>query len=466
MKKWFTIVIYLVIGPINLFAQSSSYKELLFEGANKEVIELIRNEVPEMEITGDIAKILAQAYEGLLKYREAYTYYNRWLHADTLHIDALNATARMALQLGRMQEGEALYLKAYDIDSTHFNTGLQLAKLNYQLKRYDRAYDYYYALLLQDTTNVNLLTNVGDCLNEMGDLSAILFYEEAVALNLENASLAIALINILLGYRELEPDVFINRSMIVCDTALVYNPGHNALLRSKGVIHYLAREYFECDSVMRGLIASGDSSVVNFKYVCLANYSRNIFYPALPYMEYYYQSDPTNIEAVMMLAVSLGRTYDQKRAIALFDYVEKLMQHTEDLVYNLATQRGIVFAAMQNISEASKYYWQAAGAGDKRRRAGLRNLVGLYYFDEKRLEQASPELYARGLFAHVAFMRDMLDRSIDETRSRYWASSKSILSLFLEDMFFKDLDRLQMWAPDGNKEWITREELRQLIKDE
>jgi len=43
---------------------------------------------------------------------------------------------------------------------------------------------------------------------------------------------------------------------------------------------------------------------------------------------------------------------------------------------------------------------------------------------------------------------------------------KSALSLFLEDMFFKEVDRLQMWAPDGKREWITRKELEQLSKNE
>jgi len=37
------------------------------------------------------------------------------------------------------------------------------------------------------------------------------------------------------------------------------------------------------------------------------------------------------------------------------------------------------------------------------------------------------------------------------------------LSLFLEDMFFLDVDRLQMWVPDGKREWITQDELRRLV---
>jgi len=466
MKKVTILLVCLSLCHFYLEAQSLFYKELLFSGRNKELIQLIRNEVSEPEIVGDTARTLAQAYEGLLKHREAYTYYSRWLSRDSANVDALSATARMALQLGRIQEGENLYLRAYAIDSTNFNVGLQLAKLNYQLKYFEKALNYYDVLLMQDTTNVSLLVSVGDCLKEMGYLSAVNFYEEAVELNKENVSLAITLINTMLDFRQYAPpDVYVPRSMTVCDTALVYNPGNISLLRSKGVIHFLMKEYYACDSIMSGLIAAGDSTLLNFRYVSHAKYNQNLYFPAIPYMEYFYKIDTTNVEAAMLLGISLGRTYDRKRALSLFDHVEKLLQPAEAELYQLALQRGIVYQADRNFPAAASNYWLAAGLSEKNRIATLGSLVSLYpLYNARQIEEASPEQYARALFAYVAYLRAVREAPSKSGNDQNVATCQNRLSLFLEDMFFKNVDRLQMILPDGKKEWITREELEQLCK--
>ncbi|MCL2727883.1 MAG: hypothetical protein FWD56_05825 [Bacteroidales bacterium] len=436
-------------------AQSTNYKEL---------IQTVHDQIPEREIAGDTARTLAQAYEGLLKYREAYTYYSRWLSADSTSIDALNATARMALQLGRIEEGEDLYMKAYAIDSTHFNSGLQLARLHFQLRNWDKACDYYYALLLQDTSNVNLLKSVGDCLSEMGSPVAVEFYEEAVALNKENVSLTITLINTLLENRRHAPEVFMRRSMVVCDTALIYNPENRSLLRSKGVIFYLMKEYHACDSIMSGLIAAGDSTILNFRYVSLAKYEQNHFFDAIPYLNHYYQHDTTNIEAAMMLGVSLGRTYDRRRALSLFDHVEKLIQPTEEMLFQLALQRGMVYQSTANHPESAKHYWQAAQISKKNQRAMLGRLINLYAMNKSRLEQATPERQSQVLFAFVVYLRSVEETPAEKESENNVAHAKYILSLYLEDMFFKDVNRLSMESPDGKREWVTRQELERLTK--
>ena len=449
-------------------AQITLYRELLYSGQHKELIQLIQNEIPDQNITGDTACTLAQASEGLLKYRQAYTYYGRWLSHDSTSVEALNATARMALQLGRIQEGEELYLKSYTIDSMNFNSGLQLAKLYYQLRDFDKAYRYYYALLLQDTTNISLLTSVGDCLYEMGNPYSVNFYMEALDLNKENVPLSIKLINNMLDLRNQAP-VYMDISMNVCDTALVYNPNNHSLLRSKGVIHYLRKEYHPCDSIMSNLIAEGDSTLMNFRYVSLAKYNDNLFFDALPYMEHYYQNDTTNMEALMLLGVSLGRTYDRRRALYLFDQVEKKLQPPEELLENLSIQRGKVHQANGPASTnvAANYYWQAYLYDGRNRLSALSLLKDLYgYINRTQLEEADSKRYAQILFANVAYLKEVqqnLEESKNENRINI-STAKHSLSLFLEDMLFLDVNRLLMELPDGKTEWVTLEELERLSK--
>ena len=61
-------VLFLTLCCLHVNAQLFPYKELLYGGANKELIQLIRDEIPEDEIVGDMAHILAQAYEGLFSH--------------------------------------------------------------------------------------------------------------------------------------------------------------------------------------------------------------------------------------------------------------------------------------------------------------------------------------------------------------------------------------------------------------
>lgn len=45
-------------------------------------------------IVGCVLSLMGQAYEGMLKYKDAYRCYQRCLSVDTLNIDVLNAVAR------------------------------------------------------------------------------------------------------------------------------------------------------------------------------------------------------------------------------------------------------------------------------------------------------------------------------------------------------------------------------------
>jgi hypothetical protein len=190
-------------------------------------------------------------------------------------------------------------------------------------------------------------------------------------------------------------------------------------------------------------------------------------------MEHYYRDDTTNVEAAMLLGVSLGRTYDRMRALYLFDQVEKIIQPSEEQLYNLAIQRGNVKKIDFKYFEAMQYYWHASQIGSKNRLAALSLMASVGFSPlaptvKRTLETASPEQYAKALFAYVAYLKAVYELApqMDKATQSNVTTAKHVLTLFLEDMFFKDTDRLQMESPDGKKEWITREALEKLAKDE
>jgi hypothetical protein len=40
----------------------------------------------------------------------------------------------------------------------------------------------------------------------------------------------------------------------------------------------------------------------------------------------------------------------------------------------------------------------------------------------------------------------------------------ALLNLYIQDMFFKDVDKARMSSPDGEISWVTLDELRRLVQ--
>ncbi len=431
--------------------------------------------VAQVEISADSADSARTAgnyCENRAQYRQAWQYYKLWLAGDTLNTGALNAVGRTALQLGRIQEARESYLKAYALDSTNFDAGLQLAKLHFQLKEYDSSLAFYERLLEQDSTNISFLKGAGDCLEKMGNtLTAINYYSAAVGLNKENASLAITLINIWLNlYHSIpgETGQFLDIAMDICDTALVYNPCHNNLLQAKGVIYFTDSNYPAADSTLSMLVNSGDSSAVNMRYIGMAKYRQDLYYDAVPYFEKLYADDTTNVETIMLLATCLSQTYDRGKALQLLNKAEKLLYPSDEELYNLALTRANTYIANDDTLNARKYYWEAYKLSKKNKSAMLARLAPLYQFRGRTIASLSREEYEQGLFVHVHYLRDpqVRKRLVTQIKrgSLVFTASQAILQDYVEDMFLKDTGRQRMASPDGDVSWVTPDELTRLIK--
>jgi tetratricopeptide (TPR) repeat protein len=254
--------------------------------------------------------------------------------------------------------------------------------------------------------------------------------------------------------------------MEVCDTALVYNPAHHDLEQAKGVIYFIRSDYPAADSVLSRLVASGDSSALSLRYLSLAKYRQDLYDEAIPYFDRLYQLDPYNRETIMLLASCLGQTDNGDKALPLFDRAEKLMYPTEEEKYNLSLMRADTYEKKGDRQNAKKYYWDAYKLSSKNKTAMLTRLVWLCYFNRKDFETLSKEEYEQALLYNVLFMRELANRKtpIGSRQETAMMFSKSALNLYIEDLFFKDADKVRMRSPDGEISWVTRDELTQLVK--
>lgn len=454
--KFSLLLLFLCALPFAGQAQNSPLQELVNKKQFAAVIAYADSLTPTDSADYATMSALGQAYEGMLRYKEAYKCYDYSLSKDTLNVDALNAVARVSMNLGKASVAERSFRKVLSQDSANFYANYQLARLYYQSGDYEKAVNQYTILRELDTLSVNptIFSNLADCFAKMDDLqSATYNYFLAYQANRENAGLASTLINTLL--RLGGPNVL--DALEVCDTALYYNPGNRLLTRNKGIAFYMNRSYGQADSVYTCLLTEGDSSFLTLKYGGASRYLSGRALDAVPLLELAYNKDTTDVETNLLLGAALGKTYDRKRAFRLFDQAEKLMQPNEALANLLLTSRGETLWKDGRRRDADALFYKAWLENKDRTEYLYRidrqytNMGTAYKNDEER---------SRALFIKHLFLKECL---LTRRPLKGFHVYRFFLDYMREDAFFRSTEELEMIAPDGKKSQLSVADLRALI---
>ena len=399
---------------------------------------------------------IGQAYEGLLRYKEAYRIYERCLSMDSSRVDALNSLARTAMSLGKMRVAEDCFQKTLAMDSANFYANYQLARVYALQGNYEQAIGQYLVLNRLDTTFVNpiVYNNMADCYQRLNDIpSAALCYLKAYQANKENAGIANSLVTCLLRLGKEN----IGSALAICDTALYYNPENRVLQRNKAIALYMNRDYSRADSLYSHLLAQGDSSFLTIKYGGASKYYAGRQLDAIPLLEMAYVKDTTDVEVNLLLGASLGMTYDRKRAYRLFDQAEALMQPDKALTNLLLVSRGETYWRDGRSDEAMKLFYTAWQQQKER-------LDYLYRIDRqldnwgksyKTEEELSKALFIKQLYLKECMMTGRLQRDFHVYRT--------FLQYVYEDAFFQGKEDITMISPDGKYSTITIGEVKKLM---
>lgn len=397
--------------------------------------------------------IVGQAYEGMLKYKEAYQCYKYCLSLDTTRIDLLNTMARTAAYIGKAREAELYFHKVLKQDSTDFYANYQLARLYMQAGQHAEAMDRFHYLLEQDPGNPVLLRNMGDCHNRTDNLlHASTYYTKAFLNNKENAVLASTLVNTLLLIQDPET------ALTICDTALIYNPDNRVLLQSKAIVLFTLKKYTQSDELYTTLIAEGDSSYKTIKFGAISRYYAGKYMDSVEPLELAFQKDTTSVEVCLFLGSALGRTYDRKRAFELFDYAEKLMQPASLLVSMLKQFKAETFARDGQLKKASMLYYELWNSN--KRSTNLDQIWRIYIISDLS-KTTDEEIRQRSLFINTLIASEYLKENKGKTIQYH---VRKQLEQFHEDMFFRALREHVMLAPDDKKTTITLEKLNEIIQ--
>ena len=456
MKCKFSLLLFLCVLSLWGQAQSLNLQELVNKKQFQEVVARADSLTPADSADYATMSAIGQAYEGLLRYKEAYQCFSHCLKMDTNNVDALNAVARNAINFGRIAEAKQCYRKVLGTDSMNFYANYQLARLYYQLGDYGRATEHYHILASIEGENPSILTGLADCHIKRGTgpntMIALSLYARALELNPENVRVASSLINTLLRMGDGQG------ALQVCDTALFYNPDNSQIRQSKGMALYMTKDYKQADSVYTGLLADGDSSFLNLKYAGAARYMSGHALDGVELLEKAYEIDSTDVETVMLYGASLGKTYDRKRAYELFDLAETNMQPKKFLVNMLTTFRGDALERDGRWPEAEKLYY-AAWKEDPTQLHFLYKISTQYWDVDPGLFQQEEKLQ-KTIFSRYTYLTAYMKT---DKSQKYLYNYRPFLEAVCEDAFFRNADEVTMLAPDGKKTKLAVADLRALV---
>jgi tetratricopeptide (TPR) repeat protein len=521
LRKGLNFVFFLLFFGAVMMAQQSEWRDYLEKKQYEKIVSQACNLKPAD--TTDFVKMyqLGQAYEGVLRYKDAYNFYKRCFAIDSSRMDMLNTLARLCANLGKVEEAEDYYQMVLESDSLNFYAKYQLARLYVSRRQFLEALLLYDNLLKANPDNMSLLWAKGDCYLYTGSLlQAFGCHLTAYMSNVENANWACSLINTMLqihsvfsrgesspdeGDSPTDQDVpaskqdgtasvqkdpvsdqnvsetdqdnslsdqddselyqdtnFVDEAMAICDTALFYNPGHIELRQRKAMIFYQKKEFMKADSVYTGLLADKDSSIITLKYCGYARYHAQKWYDAIEPLEKAHKIDREAYDIRLFLGISLGRTYDTKKAFEYFDEAEKLLEPNPVWIDLLARFRAEIYIKTGNTNKGAELLYQLWKKGNKQ----IALLQRLQYSYDYRIFPEMPEdERQRFVFITFLYVTELLERrNAGDIKKQQGPYLLWVLKKFEEDMFFRSVTSLPMLSPDNKKTTLSRERLKELIK--
>lgn len=447
------LLFYCLLGSVN--AQDVNWQDLVNRKQYAAVVAHADSLTAADSTSYTTMNAVGQAFEGMLRYREAYASYHQCLSLDTASVDMLNALARTATNLGKAKDAEVYFHRVLASDSLNFYANYQLARLYYQLGDYTKAIGKYEKLQEQNPDNSTLWSNIGDCYSRLELYpGASLAYFQAYNRNRENAGLANVLINTM--YR-LGGDYALE-GLAICDTALRYNPDNRLLLRTKAMGLYMSKNFSLADSIYSVLVADGDSTYLTLKYGGASKYYAALYLPSIDLLEMAYEQDSTSVEVCLLLGSALGKTYDRKRANALLDKAEKGLKPSPFLWNQLLVFRAETYWKEGRKKESAALYYQVWK--DNPTRVDLLGEIARMYSEIDASKYPSQEERQRGLFIQTLYMNEMLKKGADV---KVLVFTRALLQSFYEDLFFRNLSEETLIAPDGKRSTISVVDLRGLI---
>lgn len=415
---------------------------------------------------------LIKANEGLMRYNDAYHYGKLLYELDTTKRDSRLTIARLANLAGHKSEALRLYEQLALEDSLDFSVNYALGRLYQQNNRTGSALDVYMRQLSVDPSNVTLLTLVGDCFVDMKLISpAMSYYGKAFYEDMQNASLAIKATNLVLANKDYVPYYgdFLSRML---ERAISKAPAFFPLRQTLGVLKYTDKQFPESEEIFTRLLGDGDSSRITLKYLGLVKFQQTNYKAALPFFIKAYplyigmNGEPTDIDLAMKYGEALCRTGSCSEALEIFEIVDNTVRPDSRFLSVLEMMKGMSYTYTMKKDKAIEAYWKAYKLNPENMGA----IANLAYLSDRRgmsvnEEEPSEKEKKQILFAQLLFLQKVREKPNAGIDTQH-GHSRQVLSEALDELFFKNENKMVVLDPDGKEYTYPVEKIRKLVRKE
>lgn len=426
-------------------AQKADLTDYLRVKQYEKVIELI----PTLSVadSADIntTSAVAQAFEGMLDYRQAYSWY-KMNKPNEERTDYFLSMGKVSLSLGRNKEATDYFSSVLRIDSTNFYARYQLAQIARASDDMEKAIDLFERLSFAYPDNISLHTILADCYLKVKDgARAAYALLAAHKLNRENPDIAANLSNLILQIGAKPKD-----AIVICDTTLRYAPDDRKLLSAKAMALYTNKDYEEADSVFRKLFILRDSSFINLKYAGASRLGIQSYKPADTVLSLAWQTNPDEVENALLYARALTGCRLPDEALKILKHCDSLLVPQKAYVYEILKTRADCARQQKKYEESLKYYYDAYQLLPDRK-AILMAMASLC----RELPRD------KSLF----ILKEIADTARNQKQSLkpFGKLYSILLKEYQNDLFFENAKTVNIKSPDGKISQISFEEIEIMI---
>ena len=240
--------------------------------------------------------LLGLSYQAMQQNERAYSMLSQ---ADTLDKRVLAATGRSLDMLGRPEEAERYYLRAYHLDLTSVPTASSLARLYADRGFWNGVHDIYKRLLEEDKENSTLHAQLARAFVGLDSLEgAIVHFERAHWLNLKNVTVSLQLSKVYIDHEH-----YISARRVI-DRGLDEHPRNTKLWQRRGDIALIEEDYHYALKSFRNAIANGDSTALNYHNLGVSLYLTGDVEPAADTLMLSFQVDSIDAMNAFYLGVA------------------------------------------------------------------------------------------------------------------------------------------------------------------
>ncbi|MDY0199895.1 MAG: hypothetical protein RBR40_02790 [Tenuifilaceae bacterium] len=299
--------------------------------------------------------MLGKLWENMMQYDSALYAYSSANRYDTTNAKCKQLQAGVYAKKGMITKSLEAYQAALVLDPTNATTRSQYALLLKRDRRFTEAYKQFNTLVQIDTANFYLWEQIGDCAIRIDSISiGHLAYLYSFELNPANMPVAVKLIN---GYiQSLVPPSLV---MPFANKAYEQDTSYVPIIRSKGYLHFLDKDYKNSAIWLAKCYAKGDSSKFTLKHLGISSYQNGKFLMAHDLLDNFYKQDSTDNVANYFFAKAAMAIGQWKKAISLLDLTEELIKPDPEEVSMIYAARAEAYTKGGNHKLAIKNYEHA-----------------------------------------------------------------------------------------------------------